>query len=676
MRDLWAFLLQTLNASAVALLLLLVKTLLADKLSPRWQFGVWSVLGVTLLLPANLLGRHGLFDFPLWVETLKTLAETHLSSVYAGPYTVTRITVPIPLWPGAAPASVTDWLFLVYAAGVLFFLLRSLLSYLRLRSLLRRSAPASSGTAARVEAVAAAYGLNPCRAVEAEGLDSAFVCGVFRPMLVLPAGKETDDKVLLHELLHLKYGDVAWGWVICVLRCLHWCNPLLWYVFDRMGNDCESLCDQRVLERLEGEDRREYGTILLFMANEKYARAPGTSSAANGGANIARRIAAIARFKRYPAGMGLVSVCIVLALASACLPRTLAASPVLGDHGWSDFPGFAQSMAMARTTRCTTLAGALDTYGKAVLRENGVYLAMVSPSASHEALARAMRDYATGPDHWVNYHYGMDLPGHPFQSYVILNLAQEGEGIYTALMVFPLDTVYPGHPEVSNYNEEDGWLRMVYQSVRAEKTGEGWIVTPLEEFRLVASRDSSRNDYGWLVYGDEALPAAATYTGHAAGFDLTVTYQTSHQVKNEIQTGNDWFFGERTSFDTTPKPHAQFDGAHESYDFRAVFTGTEAEKAALKSVRWVAAPLDGNGDHPELKHGGGNFSSSNGTFGGSYTAEELAQRDWSVGSGGGSGYDGGLEGNPLIYPAGYLVEFTVNGQTQTLTLLPEKGRTP
>ena len=63
---------------------------------------------------------------------------------------------------------------------------------------------------------------------------------------------ETDEKVLLHELLHLKYHDAAWGLVICLFRCLHWCNPLLWYCADRAGNDLESLCDQRVLERLEG----------------------------------------------------------------------------------------------------------------------------------------------------------------------------------------------------------------------------------------------------------------------------------------------------------------------------------------------------------------------------------------------------------------------------------------
>ena len=51
MADIWSFLLQTLTASGVAALLLLVKAMFRDKLPPRWQFAVWSILGVVVLLP-------------------------------------------------------------------------------------------------------------------------------------------------------------------------------------------------------------------------------------------------------------------------------------------------------------------------------------------------------------------------------------------------------------------------------------------------------------------------------------------------------------------------------------------------------------------------------------------------------------------------------------------------
>ena len=44
MTDFWGFLLQTLYVSLVGGLLLVVKAIFRDKLTPKWQYGVWSVL--------------------------------------------------------------------------------------------------------------------------------------------------------------------------------------------------------------------------------------------------------------------------------------------------------------------------------------------------------------------------------------------------------------------------------------------------------------------------------------------------------------------------------------------------------------------------------------------------------------------------------------------------------
>ena len=48
MRDIWSFLLQTMTASGVAVLLLLLKAVFRDKLPPRWQFAAWGVLALFL----------------------------------------------------------------------------------------------------------------------------------------------------------------------------------------------------------------------------------------------------------------------------------------------------------------------------------------------------------------------------------------------------------------------------------------------------------------------------------------------------------------------------------------------------------------------------------------------------------------------------------------------------
>ena len=654
MTDLWSFLLQTLTATGAAAFLLIVKELFRDKLSPRWQFGIWGLLALVLFLPAGRGGRYVLLNWPLWLETVKT--------ALTGDYSLIRVIAPIPLpAPLGGPQTPLDVLYFVYVAGVAVLLAWYLLAYLRLRLALRRG---SHTDGAQLRRVAERYGLPLCRAVEVEGLSSAFVCGVLRPVLVLPAGRAVDDKVILHELLHLKYHDAAWGLLICLFRCLHWCNPLLWYCADRAGNDAEALCDQRVLERLEGEDRRDYGRILLSMASDRYARAPGTSSMANGGRNIRARIEAIARFKRYPAGMALASVCVALVLLP---PLTLGWGQTLARAnglGRSDELEFHTAMASARLTSCATAAGALDAYGKAVIQQNGIYRALCAPLAEHAALAREMESFAHGPDPWVHEHWESGLPGRADYTvgYFLYNLT-EADGGYTAMVVFPLQYAELDGPDAPPvYESEEGCGYAAWQTVRAEWQGERWVVLPQGDFQ-VEELSLSRSDLYLLTYGEPALPAAVTYAADAEGLRLEIDYQTVHTVDNAVESGGSSFFGPSTTFDTHPKPNARFSSARESYDF----TGTETVPGAIDLVdRYAAAPVYPDGSGPELRWDSGQGSSSDGTFWG-------IGRDYGGLSGGsGSGCD---PDDPPARPDHYrmVLSYVDGREEQTVELRPVEG---
>ena len=501
MGNIWEFLLQTLTVSLVAAVLLILKYLLADKLSPRWQYGIWGLLALRALIPAGMT-RQVLLPLPEFVDMCKTAAERGLASAYSGPWDALDAKSVLP-WPSGAPESVTDWLFVAYALGAAAYLLWKLAAYARLRLALRRGAPASEAVSARLAAVCEKYGLRCSRAVEVEGLPTAFVCGVFRPVLAVPKGG-VDDKVLLHELLHLKYFDAAQGIFWCLIRALHWCNPFMHYVLDRVGNDLESLCDQRVLERLEGEERREYGSILLGMANAKYARAPGTSSISNGGKNISRRIAAIVRFKLYPRGMALASVCIAVVLATPLLLGTASA-----DTGHMH-PGpqreLDRSLAAARTTRCQPPAAALDTYAKGLIYDNGVFLAAASPFEKHEELYAGMRE--SGADGWVAYHYEAIPEQYSVDSgsgYLINNIVST-ENACEAELVFTVSHV----AELEN----GGWLKgengdtltgLYVVPVRAYEA-EGWVVEETGERRFIAADPMVTDTVALARWGNDILP--------------------------------------------------------------------------------------------------------------------------------------------------------------------------
>ena len=388
MNNIWEVLLQGISVSITAGIILIIKKILMDKLSPRWQYGVWCVLILRILIPVNTIS-YILQPVPLWLETLKSYVEKNLSSAYTEIYKTISPRIPFPCVTGI-PKSITDIIFVVYFAGVVIMLISYIINYIRIRMILKNAEEAGSIMKERTKNVCEKYSLTSCNLLEVTGIDTAFVTGIFSPVLVLPKGKDTDEKIILHELLHLKYHDVLHNMFWGVMKSLNWYNPFMWYVFNIVGNDMESLCDQRVLERLEGEERRMYGGILLEMANEKYARSSVTSSISNGGKNIKSRIESIVRFKKYPKGMAVVSVCIVFVLAFSLIGGYVKV------YSLSDYsPHYEQidkAMAIARINRPFTVAGAIDTYAKAVLNNNAVMFASVRPISEHEDIEKAISE--------------------------------------------------------------------------------------------------------------------------------------------------------------------------------------------------------------------------------------------------------------------------------------------
>lgn len=657
MADIWGFLLQTLTASGAAVLLLAVKAMFRDKLPPRWQFAAWGVLGLVLLLPAGAGGRYVLVNWPWLVETARTVLTGDYSSL-------ARITAPIPLPRFQMPGTAAEWLYAAYVLGAALLLARYAVTYVRLRRLLRRGRPAGEVRAAQIRSVAERYGLPDCPAAEVPGLTTAFICGVLRPVLALPAGREVDDKVILHELLHLKHQDAAWGLAVCFFRCVHWCNPLLWYCADRAGNDLEARCDQRVLELLEGEDRRDYGRILLSMAEERYARAPGTSSMANGGRNIRRRVEAIARFKKYPAGMALVSVCVAATLAAPLTLGARAGSVYDGD-GYGAL-GLPAAMASARTTFCTTYAGALDAYAKAVLDQNGIYRAMCAPLEGQAEIADSMTEAGRRNEQPA---WDSGLPSWPRSQsgYVVYNLEPVGEDAYEGLLAVELN--YPPDGQAA----KDGYSYLGVQRVRAENRAGRWVALPLEDFQAVEIAEANWGQlWGW---GCEELPAYR-YQAAAADFLVEMRYQTMFYLDNTIQEtgGAGWMFGPSTRFDTVPKPHGTFSGVHRYWEPTCTYVGGPAKKDGITQLGLSTARMDALGERPELRSSGGI------TGGGSSTGEcwggRSLEKGWgpAVSLGGSEGSDAFDPDTGFELPAGFAADLYLNGEKAAeLTLLPVEG---
>ena len=597
MTNLWAFLLQTLYVAGVGLLLLAIKTLLKDKLSPRWQYAVWAVLALRILLPAYTGKYYVLLPLPLWVETAKVMVEPHWASAYTNVYEATQVTSPIP-WLTGAPVSLSDWLFLLYVVGVVVTLLWYLISWLRLCLLLRQGTPVPADVQEQIERIGKTYACKTCRAIELPGLPSPMVCGVFRPVLALPKGKALDDHVILHELLHLNYKDALQNVFWCFCRALHWCNPIVRLLLNRVGNDMESLCDQRVLERLRGEDRRNYGISLLAMANDKYPRAVGTTSLSNGGKNIAQRIEAIVRFKRYPRGMALASVCVVVVLAASSLVGMVDKEEPL--YGMMYFgPKTDREVAVSHLNYCTTVAGALDTYAKGIINESSLCLAMATTGETQkemEALART-GTYRGLPSEIEVYHaIDHDVPSKESVRYQlgyvyydkmeapsVRNLQKEKDGSYSALLVLYVTQVLD--PELHYITDDEGKIggQLVF-SLKVWKEGVRYVVQQLGDSVLYTEGIAG-------TYSPYLVPALKTYAAEGNSGSVVVTCRSSHRVGTYYTSSG--IFGGTSQLREDPDPNAEFWEEVPSYQYQTeyTFSGSEAEKAALTQVESKTKPI-------------------------------------------------------------------------------------
>ena len=99
-------------------------------------------------------------------------------------------------------------------------------------------------------------------------ISSPAVFGVFRPVLVLPApaihrlSQKRTEHILLHELAHIKRGDLLVNTFYMLLQIVYWFNPLLWLLRRRLQHLRELCCDATVARILKDKTGDYRDTIL------------------------------------------------------------------------------------------------------------------------------------------------------------------------------------------------------------------------------------------------------------------------------------------------------------------------------------------------------------------------------------------------------------------------------
>lgn len=294
----------SLAGSVLILLLMLLRPLVRERVSRRWQYYIWLLVIARLLLPVGGL------EAPARIGTAEPGAAPALSLPE-----VDREDMEARTSEEAAPgfndsqkpwAAVKENLWVVWLAGALALLIRkatayqSFLRYLRAGrkpvedpALLDRAAKA--GEEIGVKRPVELY-VNPLAA-------SPMLLGVRKPWMVLPTVELPEEDfrfVVLHELTHCRRRDVLYKWLTQLTVCIHWFNPLVHWMAREVERTGELSCDEAVLRRLDGPGRRAYGDAILrtISAGGGYQAVQPSPTLGAEGKHLKERLETIMKFKK------------------------------------------------------------------------------------------------------------------------------------------------------------------------------------------------------------------------------------------------------------------------------------------------------------------------------------------------------------------------------------------
>ena len=284
-----ALFLKILNMSITAswLILAVVLARLLLKKAPKWVFCLlWGLVAIRLVCPFSLESSLSLIPSS---ETIPANIEMQQKPVIDSGITIIDETVNPIITESFTPSPensanplqiVIPFVAIVWITGVFIMLVYALISFLRLKGMVRVS-------------VSVGKQIRACDEVK-----SPFILGVFRPIIYVPSfmSEETLDQVIRHEKAHLQRHDHWWKPVGFLLLAVYWFNPLCWIAYILLCRDIELACDERVVRDMGKSDIAAYSQALLDCSMPR--RTIAACPLAFGEGNVKTRIKSVLNYKK------------------------------------------------------------------------------------------------------------------------------------------------------------------------------------------------------------------------------------------------------------------------------------------------------------------------------------------------------------------------------------------
>lgn len=332
-----ALLITSLAGSVLAVVISLLRPITKKIFGYSWHYYIWLCVLFVMLMPV----RFNVNTTPAPNIATQT-GQTQQTVVSEQPETTENIVQTAPIQkPQLLQKATVIWdriiynrmniLAYVWLIGAIALMLLNVVRYVRLNIKIRKNSEVISCPETR------AYTDRKINVRVWENVASPFITGIFRPMLILPKTElsgEQLDNILRHEMTHFKRHDILYKWFAELVKCIHWFNPMVWYVSKQIASECEISCDMAVTKNMTDSEEMSYvSTILSLLPTGKSKQLPLTTQMASSKKFLKRRFVMIKNKKTTSRFMSVLSAVIAVVMLST----TVFASGVLSDLTTDDY---------------------------------------------------------------------------------------------------------------------------------------------------------------------------------------------------------------------------------------------------------------------------------------------------------------------------------------------------
>ncbi|HEY3770150.1 MAG TPA: M56 family metallopeptidase [Candidatus Angelobacter sp.] len=296
-----------------------VLTLAFKKNRAQVRYWLWLAASVKFLVPFSLLVSAG--SYLGWSKAAVSSEFSFVMKEIGQPFASTTSHAAASSLLANFIAFTPALLLVAWAAGCLAVVIFWWVRWRRITYSIRGSLPIKSGgeleALRRLEQSAGIK--KQIELIVSESALEPGIVGIFRPILVLPAGiadRLSDaqmEAIITHELCHVRRRDNLISALHMLVEALFWFHPLVWWIGARMVDERERACDEEVL--IQGSDPQVYAEGILKVC-EFYLESPLVCAAGVTGSNLKKRIEAI-MVHRMASKLNLVKKLLLTAVAGA-----------------------------------------------------------------------------------------------------------------------------------------------------------------------------------------------------------------------------------------------------------------------------------------------------------------------------------------------------------------------